>query len=127
MPDVLAQGASWLEDQRHQHLTTVVNYHRAGDAAALSATIGRTVFEQEDQAGGITRIESRDYLVRASDLILAGAVTLPKPGDLILESDGIATYTYEVMAPGDEPRWRYSDMNRATLRIHTKQVAVGAP
>jgi len=73
------------------------------------------------------RIESRDYLVRASDLILAGAVTLPKPGDLILESDGIATYTYEVMAPGDEPPWRYSDMNRATLRIHTKQVAVGAP
>lgn len=125
-PDLLAQGLSWLEDQRHQHLTRLVTYQRGGEEVELSATIGRTVFEQDDHAGGLTRIESRDFLIRAADLVLASEVTLPKPGDRIHESDELASYTYEVMAPGTEPPWRYSDVNRATLRIHTKQVATEA-
>jgi len=123
MSDLLGQGLSWLEDQRHQHLTRLVTYQRGGDEVELSATIGRTVFEQDDHAGGLTRIESRDFLIRAADLVLASEVTLPQPGDRIRESDSIATYTYEVMAPGSEPPWRYSDVNRLTFRIHTKQVA----
>jgi len=121
--DLLAQGLSWLEDQRHQHLTRLVTYQRGGSEVELSATIGRTVFEQDDHAGGLTRIESRDFFLRAADLVLAAETTLPQPGDRIIETDAIATYTYEVMAPGTEPPWRYSDVNRATLRIHTKHVA----
>lgn len=126
MTDVLSQGMSWLEDQRHRHLTRMVTYQRGVNEVELAATIGRTVFEQDDHAGGLTRIESRDFLIRAADLVLAGNVTLPQPGDRIIETDAIATYTYEVMAPGSEPPWRYSDMNRATLRIHTKHVATEA-
>ncbi len=122
MTDLLSQGLSWLEDQRHQHLTRTVMYQRGGDEVELSATIGRTVFEQDDHAGGLTRIESRDFLIRAIDLVLAAETTLPQPGDRIIETDAIATYTYEVMAPGNEPPWRYSDVNRTTLRIHTKHV-----
>ncbi len=122
-PDLLSQGLSWLEDQRHQHLTRTVTYRRASNEVELAATIGRTVFEQDDHAGGLTRIESRDFLIRAVDLVLASELTLPQPGDRIIETDSIATYTYEVMAPGSEPPWRYSDVNRSTLRIHTKQVA----
>ncbi len=122
MTDLLSQGLSWLEDQRHQHLTRLVTYQRGVDQVELSATIGRTVFEQDDHAGGLTRIESRDFLIRAIDLVLASEVALPQPGDRIVETDSIATYTYEVMAPGAEPPWRYSDVNRTTLRIHTKHV-----
>ncbi|MCC6906676.1 MAG: hypothetical protein IT430_01930 [Phycisphaerales bacterium] len=123
MSDLLSQGLSWLEDQRHQQLTRTVTYQRGGDEVELSATIGRTVFEQDDHVGGLTRIESRDFLIRAADLVLASEITLPRSGDRIIESDAIATYTYEVMAPGTEPPWRYSDVNRTTLRIHTKQMA----
>ncbi|MCL4198852.1 MAG: hypothetical protein KJZ69_15300 [Phycisphaerales bacterium] len=126
MTDLLSQGLSWLEDQRHQHLTRLVTYQRGGDEVELAATIGRTVFEQDDHAGGLTRIESRDFLIRAADLVLAAEITLPQPGDRIIEIDAIATYTYEVMAPRAEPPWRYSDVNRLTLRIHTKQVATEA-
>ncbi len=126
MTDLLSQGLSWLEDQRHQHLTRTVTYRRGVDEVELAATIGRTVFEQDDHAGGLMRIESRDFLIRAADLVLTAETTLPQPGDRIIESDSIATYTYEVMAPGTEPPWRYSDVNRATLRIHTKQVATEA-
>jgi len=122
MTDLLSQGMSWLEDQRHQHLTRLVTYQRGVEEVELAATIGRTVFEQDDHAGGLTRIEPRDFLIRTADLILAGDVTLPQPGDRIIETDAIATYTYEVMAPGAEPPWRYSDVNRLTLRIHTKHV-----
>ncbi len=126
MTDLLSQGLSWLEDQRHQHLTRTVTYQHGVDQAELSATIGRTVFEQDDHAGGLTRMQSRDFLIRAADLVLASEITLPRSGDRIIESDAIATYTYEVMAPGTEPPWRYSDVNRLTLRIHTKHVATEA-
>ncbi len=126
MSDLLSQGLSWLEDQRHQHLTRLVTYQRGVNEVEVAATVGRTVFEQDDHAGGLTRIESRDFLIRAVDLVLASEVTLPQPGDRIIESDAIATYTYEVMAPGTEPPWRYSDVNRLTLRIHTKHVGTEA-
>jgi hypothetical protein len=49
-------------------------------------------------------------------------VVLPQRGDRIRETDGATTYVYEVLAPGDEPHWHYSDAYRQTLRIHTKQV-----
>ena len=35
---------------------------------------------------------------------------------------GADTQLYEVMAPGGEPPFRYSDPYRRTLRIHTKHV-----
>jgi len=31
---------------------------------------------------------------------------------------------HEVMAPGDEPNWRFSDAGRSLLRVHTKQTDV---
>ena len=48
----------------------------------------------------------------------------PQAGDKIAEVLGAELVIYEVMAPGREPCWRYSDPYRITLRIHTKQVDV---
>lgn len=121
MGDLLAKAAEWLTDQRHQHMARTVTYQRGGDEIELSATIGQTTFEQVDDHG-ITRTQSRDFLVRAADLVLGSAAVLPISGDRIVETDGAQTYTYEVMAPGGEPPYRYSDSFRNTLRIHTKMV-----
>jgi hypothetical protein len=118
--DLLAKGAAWLEDQRHRHLTRTVVYQRGTNSVEIAATIGRTEFEQADEYGIIRRTEARDYLVRAVDLVIANEQVLPKAGDRIRETDGSVTYIYEVMAPGGEPPWRYSDPYRQTLRIHTK-------
>lgn len=104
-------------------MTRMVTYQRGGDAVDVVATIGRTEFEQADEFGVIHKIESRDYLVLTADLVLAGVQTLPKAGDRIRETDGAQTFVYEVMAPGNEPPFRYSDPYRRTLRIHTKHVA----
>lgn len=126
MPDVLEQGLSWLEDQRHVHMTRTVTYVRDTPGFTyvvdLAATIGKTEFEQVDEFGIVHKTQSRDFLIRAIDLVIDNAVTLPKAGDRIRETVGATTFVYEVMAPGSEPPWRYSDPYRKTLRIHTKHV-----
>lgn len=123
MADLLEQGSAWLEDQRTRHMTRTVTYKRAGKTVDVQATIARTEFEQADEFGVIHKTESRDYLVLTADLVLEGEQTLPKAGDHVRETDGSTTFVYEVMAPGDEPPFRYSDPYRRTLRIHTKHVA----
>ena len=123
MTDMLEQGASWLDDQRHRHMTRTVSYARGTSTVEVQATIGRTVFEQADEFGIVTKTESRDYLIRTADLVLDGQPTLPKRGDQISEIDGGTTFVYEVLSPGDEPVFRYADPYRKALRIHTKHIA----
>ncbi|MEX2388784.1 MAG: hypothetical protein WD534_12975 [Phycisphaeraceae bacterium] len=128
MPDLLTQASTWLNDQRHTHLTRPVTYQRGQASVELPATIGQTVFRLEDGYGQVTRTVSRDYLIRAEDLQLDGEATLPKRGDVIRETDHGTTHVHEVMAPDSrEPNWRYSDPQRTTLRIHTKQIGVESP
>jgi len=123
MSDLLADGATWLEQQRHEHLSHAVTYWRAGESLTLPATVGRTEWEENDEYGRVTRWESRDFLVRASDLSIGGVATLPSPGDRITESDDSGKrWTYEVLAPGGAAAFRYSDPGRVTIRIHTKLV-----
>ncbi len=122
MTNLLDQGAAWLADQLKTHASTEVVYQRGANQVAVQATIGKTEFEVDDGAGIIQRVQSRDYLIQAADLQLAGLVTLPRAGDRIRESVGEKTFVYEVLAPGNEPPYRYSDPFRKLLRIHTKHV-----
>ena len=112
MPDLLAQGAAWLESQRTKHLTTTVTYVRGDVQITVPATIGRTKYEADD--GQVVRIEftDRDYLILTADLVLGGQVSEPQRGDLIREGPR----EFEVLD------WRYSDSYRMTLRINTKHV-----
>lgn len=126
MADMLEHGSAWLEDQRNAHMTRAVVYQRSGDSVELPATIGRTVFEQADEFGIIHKLESRDFLVLRTDLVLSGVQTLPKAGDRVRDPDGDNTQVYEVMAPGGEPPFRHSDPYRKTLRIHTKHIGAEA-
>jgi hypothetical protein len=121
--DLLTRGAAWLDQQRSRHLTRTVTYLRGGDSVDLPATIGQTTFEQADEYGVIHRTESRDYLISAAELVLGGGVVTPQAGDRVHETVGAQVFIYEVMAPGGEPAWRYSDPQRQMLRIHTKHVA----
>ena len=103
-------------------MTIDVEYKRDVATVSLLATIGRTTFEVDTGRGILERIESRDYLVLAKDLILDAVVVLPLAGDKIREKQGAKIYVYEVMAPGGKPHFRFSDPYRETLRIHTKLV-----
>ena len=124
MADLLERSLAWLEQQRNKYMSRVVVYQRGTESVQLSATIGRTVFEQTGDAGAIVQFEARDFLVLANHLVLGGQNVLPERGDRIREMQDYKTFVYEVLAPGKEPCWRYSDPFRKTLRIHTKQIAM---
>lgn len=122
MADLLNQGSAWLEGQRKKHATRDVTYRRGMESVVVKATIGRTVFEQDDGAGVIVRTQVRDYLIDTADLVLAGQQTLPEKGDRIEEPDAGQKFVHEVLPLGGEQHWRYSDPYRRTLRIHTKLI-----
>jgi hypothetical protein len=122
MTDLMQQAAEWLGRQQVKHLARLVQYRRGDTRLDLLATVGRTVFEVETGTGVLERIESRDFLIATVDLVFDGQMGVPQPGDQILETRGARTLVYEVMAPGKEPAWRYSDPYRVTLRVHTKQI-----
>lgn len=122
MGDLLDRGAAFLDAQRHQHLSRLVIYRRGTDEKEVQATIGKTEFEQADDAGLIHRVESRDFLVRTAELDLGAGPILPRAGDQVRETVGTSVFVYEVNAPGGQPPWRYSDPHRRVLRIHTKHI-----
>lgn len=122
MGDLLDRGSAFLDDQRHRHLSRTVLYRRGADEQEVQATIGKTEFEQADDAGLIHRVESRDFLIRASDLDLGAGPTLPRAGDQVRETSGSQVFVYEVNAPGGQPPFRYSDPNRRVLRVHAKHI-----
>ncbi len=123
MGDLLDRGAAFLDAQRHQHLSRQVLYRRGTDEKEVQATIGKTEFEQADDAGLIHRVESRDFLVRTAELDLGAGPILPRAGDQVRETAGLSVFVYEVNAPGGQPPFRYSDPYRRVLRIHTKHIA----
>lgn len=114
MGDLLRDGLAWLERQRHAHLTSPVEYRRAGqEAGSVQATFGRTDFEVADESGLTIGSHVVDFLILADALGLT-----PEAGDVIA-ADG---RRYEVMNLGGEGCWRWSDPYRQTYRIHTKDI-----
>jgi hypothetical protein len=132
MGDLLEQGAAFLDDQRHRHMSRAVVYRRGAAEKEVQATIGRTEFEQADEAGLIHRVESRDFLIRAADLDLGAGPIQPRAGDQVREQVGGVggqVLVYEVNAPGGaggQPPWRFSDPYRRVMRVHTKFVGTEA-
>ena len=122
MGDLLDRGSAFLDDQRHKHMSRTVVYQRGAEAKEVLATIGKTEFEQADDAGLIHRVESRDFLVRTTNLDLGSGPILPRAGDQVRETVGAQVFVYEVNAPGGQPPFRYSDPYRRVLRIHTKHI-----
>ena len=108
---MLEQASAWLEAQRLKELSVPAVYVRKdGTQIPINVTPGRTLFRAEDQYGVIVRIESRDFLVAASELS-----DEPERGDSILYN-GIRC---EVLAPNGEPVWGAYHWTR---RIHTKEI-----
>ncbi len=127
MQDLLQAGQAWLADQLRAHVAKEVTYRRGADEITVRATIGRTLLKLDDGYGGVRMVwTDRDYLIRAADLVLGGNPIQPQRGDQILEALGTQSHIYEVLAPGDEPPWRWADPHRQMLRIHTKYVATEA-
>jgi hypothetical protein len=123
MANIFQKASDWLEEMRSRHASRPVVYLRDGESIVVSATIGKTVFTIDDGLGVSIQYEARDFLILTVELMQNGKTVLPQRGDRIQEPHGDGVVEYEVLAPGKEPCFRYSDPFRKTLRIHTKQVS----
>jgi hypothetical protein len=115
MPDLLKDSASWLAQQRGEHLTTSVVYERSDNTVIdVPATKGKTDYEVGDASysGATLRAHVIDFLITANQLGFD-----PQAGDAIV-ADG---QRYEVMDLAGQGAWRWSDPGRTTYRIHTKE------
>lgn len=117
MSDLLAEGAAWVAAKLIEFTSCEVEYRRGSQAVTVRAALGHTKYEQADASGIVTSIEARDYLIRASDLVLGGFRILPEAGDLIVEEAA----THVVLPLPNEEHFRFSDPYRVILRIHTKE------
>jgi hypothetical protein len=124
MSDLIQRGQEWLSSKLTQHASREIVYRRGELGVSLKATIGRSLYDQDDGEGIVTRSQVRDFLIDTFSLLDSLIGSLPRRGDTIVEIDGDTTFIFEVMALGGDPPWRYSDPFRLKLRIHTKQVDV---
>jgi len=116
MQDLISQGAAWFRQQADKHLSVQVEYRSIGSLVPVSvpAMVGMTRHDSMDQAGSITRIESRDFFI-STDYLSA----VPKKGDRVIEPDGNA---YEVFAPFNANAWVWADRQQKIRKIHTQLV-----
>ena len=122
MTDLLERAIVWLEGQRVRRLGRQVLYQRGSHNVTVIATLGRSTFELDDGAGAVLRVESRDFIISAADLVLSGQGVEPRSGDRIIQAAEGTLWVYEVTAIGGEPAWRWCDPYHRAMRIHTKQV-----
>ena len=111
---LLEEGQHWLTSQRNAWLSVPVEYlRRDGERLRIHATLGKTLFKVENSYGITIHVYSRDFLIPTEVLPKD-----PKSGDRIYY-DGIE---YEVLAPQDEPVWRWSGTTHELRRIHTQEI-----
>ena len=77
MGDLLERTSCWLGRMRSRHLSHPIVYIRDSDSVQVAATVGKTEFEVQDAYGAMEQWESRDFLVTAADLVLAGVTVTP--------------------------------------------------
>lgn len=123
MGDLIESGVGWLKDKLKAHASRQVVYRRGTSEASVRAVVGRSLLKLDDGYGGIRMVwTDRDFLIAAEDLILDGARTLPQRGDQIEQIIDGTKHIFEVLAPGNEPEWRWSDPHQTILRIHTTKL-----
>lgn len=120
MANMLTTGRAWLREQRKAHMTTTVTYTRGSDSVELLATPAITSQPREDANGFPIRVESAEFILDVADLILGGVAVLPRVGDTITHAGA----AYDVLPEPGLDCWRYCDSDRATIRVHAKQVSV---
>ena len=96
-----------------------VVYARGAQTREVPALVGKTVFKVDNGYGLFERVEARDYLIEVADLAEFGE---PQRGDQVKETLDGKVELFEVMAPGGEPHFRYSDPYRKVFRIHAKHI-----
>jgi len=122
MTNVMQDGAAWLGAQLKQLVGVTITYTRGTSSVSLTATPTLHEYEIVDDEGFGIRMLSRDYLLHAADLVLAGAAIVPRSGDRITEVVGGVSQVFEVMPLGQSHEFEPADTDGLLLIVHTKKV-----
>ena len=124
MGNILQDGAVWLGEQLKQVAGVTVTYQRGSSSiAGLTATVYFHEYELADQDGFVTVVKSRDYILHAADLELAGSQITPRSGDRIIETINAVSHTFEVVPLGTLKEHEPLDTDGVLLKVHTKRIA----
>lgn len=99
-----------------------VVYWRGTQSVSLQAVPGSSTFETTSVTEMPVLYASRDWIFQADELVLGGVPTTPKRGDLVKQTVGDKTTTFEVLSDGSQV-FRYCDVGRSRIRVHTKEKA----
>ena len=108
---MLEAAAKSLRMAQLDAVASDIVYRHGNTAYDVKAVAGKTVFRVQNDCGEYVRMDSRDFIVPAGTFDFE-----PEAGDTVEFKGGI----YEVLAPGGESVWRWSDPYKTALRIHTK-------
>ena len=97
-----------------------IEYSRGAVTDTMQAQIGRTVYDEIDDDGIITRFESRDFLIAIAEFTTVSGP--PAIGDVIAETQDSITYQYRVTAITGGQHYQ-RDAHRFRFRIHTKRIS----
>lgn len=127
---MIAQGNDFLRRQRRAHMSTTIEYRRGNDRTpGITATRGRSEFEQNDTEAVRVVAELHDWIIDRADLLLeAGGDTpqTPRAGDVIAHTIGDTIHKYEVMTVPGFGCYRFTNPSRDVYRIHTKAIGTEA-
>jgi hypothetical protein len=118
MSDLIRDGAAFLADALRSSAGTAVVYSRGASSQTVIATIGKSIFESQDASGVVETWESRDFIVRLSDLPFGE----PQRNDRITETIGGSSIVYAVSAPRGVPLFHYADAFGQSAKIHAKRI-----
>ena len=110
---MIRSGIAALRMMEYEVLADEVTYRHDSSVKTIKAIAGRTVFRSTNDCGNWVRTETRDFIIRADQLDAP-----PERGDVIVFDGG----EFEVLAPNDEPVWRWSDPYHTAYRVHTKHI-----
>ena len=123
MTNLLQDGVTWLGGQLKDHCGLSVTYCRGPLMVSITGTATMHEYEVVDTDGVVTIVTSRDYVVHAADLVLAGTTITPRGGDRITETIGGTEQTFEVMPLGGSRAFDPVDPDSVLLKVHTKKIA----
>ena len=126
MTNVLETASQWLSDQLDENASSSVLYRRGSLTAPIVAGRGRTTFDAVNSSGMVINVESHDFIVTATTIVLDSVQCRPEVGDRLIQTVGSELHAYEVMQFGTEQHFRQCDPFGHKLRIHTKYIGVVA-
>jgi hypothetical protein len=119
---------SAMDDSVADVLGVLIIYTTADgvEVGPLVAIAGTSAHAIDGGAGAAIEYQSRDYLVKARELVDDGGNQIePASGDQITEVDtGVSALVK--LPSADDPVWRWADVARVRRRIHAKQTGDGS-